>query len=60
MFRLPGYLGGEPEQPVSREVVATMAPPGEASKAPPRWAADFWVEAPTPRPSGPNRATGRS
>jgi len=41
MFRLPGYVGGEPGQPVSREVVATMsaAKPGE----PPRWTADFWV-----------------
>ncbi|MGZ6707685.1 MAG: VOC family protein [Solirubrobacteraceae bacterium] len=25
MFRLPGYLGGEPQQPVSREVVAIMS-----------------------------------
>jgi predicted enzyme related to lactoylglutathione lyase len=41
MFRLPGYVGGEPEQPVSREVVATMAP-AEAGE-PPRWSADFWV-----------------
>jgi uncharacterized protein len=42
MFRLPGYVGGEPEQPVSREVVAAMAPaePGET----PRWTADFRVE----------------
>jgi predicted enzyme related to lactoylglutathione lyase len=41
MFRLPGYVGGEPEQPVSREVVATMAP-AEAGE-PPRWSPDFWV-----------------
>ena len=42
MFRLPGYVGGEPEQPVSREVVATMAPvaPGE----PAGWSVDFWVD----------------
>jgi predicted enzyme related to lactoylglutathione lyase len=39
MWRLPGYVGGEPEQPVSREVVATMAPGGEA----PHWSVDFWV-----------------
>jgi predicted enzyme related to lactoylglutathione lyase len=41
MFRLPGFVGGEPHQPVSREVVALMAQaePGEAS----RWQADFWV-----------------
>jgi uncharacterized protein len=41
MFRLPGYVGGEPQQPVSREVVATMAP-AEAGESP-RWSADFWV-----------------
>jgi predicted enzyme related to lactoylglutathione lyase len=40
MFRLPGYVGGEPEQPVSREVVATMAPAGDA---PAHWSANFWV-----------------
>jgi predicted enzyme related to lactoylglutathione lyase len=41
MFRLPGYVGGEPAQPVSREVIAVMRPAedGEA----PGWAADFWV-----------------
>jgi hypothetical protein len=39
MFRLPGFVGGEPSQPVSREVVATMMPSeGEA-----RWAVDFWI-----------------
>jgi len=42
LFRLPGYVGGEPEQPVSREVVAAMMPaePG----APSRWSVDFWVD----------------
>jgi predicted enzyme related to lactoylglutathione lyase len=41
LFRLPGYVGGEPGQPVSREVVAAMAaaPSGES----PRWIAGFWV-----------------
>lgn len=39
MFRMPGYVGGEPEQPVSREVVATML----AADGEPRWAVDFWV-----------------
>jgi predicted enzyme related to lactoylglutathione lyase len=41
LFRLPGYVGGKPEQPVSREVVAAMAAAeaGESS----RWSADFWV-----------------
>jgi predicted enzyme related to lactoylglutathione lyase len=41
MFRLPGYVGGEPDQPVSREVVATMGAGGEASPA--QWTANFWV-----------------
>jgi uncharacterized protein len=41
MFRMPGYVGGEPQQPVSREVVAAMA--GAQSGEPPRWSADFWV-----------------
>ena len=39
MFRLPGYVGGEPEQPVSREVVATML----EADGPARWLPDFWV-----------------
>jgi predicted enzyme related to lactoylglutathione lyase len=42
MFRLPGFVGGEPEQPVSREVVATMAQLDDGS--PPRWTVDFWVD----------------
>jgi predicted enzyme related to lactoylglutathione lyase len=42
MFRLPGYVGGEPGQPVSREVIATMAP--TAGDVPPHWSADFWVD----------------
>lgn len=41
MFRLPGYVGGEPEQPVSREVVATMVP---GAAGPARWVVDFWVD----------------
>jgi predicted enzyme related to lactoylglutathione lyase len=41
MFRLPGYVGGEPEQAVSREVIAVMA--GAHGDETPRWAADFWV-----------------
>jgi hypothetical protein len=41
MWRLPGYVGGEPEQPVSREVVATMMPAHE--EMPAHWSPDFWV-----------------
>ena len=41
MFRLPGYVGGEPEQPVSREVVAVMMP---TEDGPARWDVNFWVD----------------
>ncbi len=41
LFRLPGYVGGEPQQPVSREVVAVMAPQGEDGAD--AWTVDFWV-----------------
>lgn len=40
MLRLPGYEGGEPGQPVSREVVAVIAPP---APGPARWSVNFWV-----------------
>ena len=40
MFRLPGYVGGEPQQPVSREVVALMG--GAQPSVPPHWSANFW------------------
>jgi uncharacterized protein len=46
LFRLPGFVGGEPEQPVARDVVATMMPvePGDAGdSAESRWALDFWI-----------------
>jgi uncharacterized protein len=42
MFRLPGYVGGEPQQPVSREVVATMGTSGDDTPA--HWSANFWVD----------------
>ncbi len=42
LFRLPGYVGGEPEQPVSREVVAAMARAAPSSAA--MWAVDFWID----------------
>jgi predicted enzyme related to lactoylglutathione lyase len=38
MFRLPGYVGGEPDQPVPHDVVAVMVA-GE----PAAWAVDFWI-----------------
>jgi predicted enzyme related to lactoylglutathione lyase len=40
LFRRPGYVGGEPEQPVPRDVVAALAP-AESGAA--RWGVDFWV-----------------
>ena len=45
MFRLPGYVGGNPEQPVPRDVVATMAPlaDGNGDAPKPHWSVDFWV-----------------
>jgi len=42
LLRLPGYVGGTPDQPVPRDVVAVMAPLGVAD-AISRWDVDFWV-----------------
>jgi uncharacterized protein len=47
MWRVPGYLGGKPEQPVPRDVVAGMAPLAPdmlAAGVRPHWRIDFWVE----------------
>lgn len=46
LFRLPGYVGGEPQQPVPRDLVATMAPLPDDSgaDASPHWSVDFWVD----------------
>ncbi len=41
MLRLPGFVGGEPEQPVSRETIAVLMP---AADAPSHWSVDLWVE----------------
>lgn len=41
LFRLPGYVGGEPAQPVPRDVVAVMSA-GEES--PGYWRVGFWVQ----------------
>jgi uncharacterized protein len=40
LFRLPGYVGGEPDQPVPRDMVAVMMPTDGAAV----WSVDFWVE----------------
>jgi len=42
LFRLPGYVGGEPEQPVPRDVVAAMAAVPDPD-APAAWNVDFWI-----------------
>jgi uncharacterized protein len=47
LWRLPGYVGGEPEQPVSREVVGVMVPiSGDRSSedVSAHWSVDFWVD----------------
>jgi predicted enzyme related to lactoylglutathione lyase len=41
LWRLPGYVGGEAEQPVPRDVVGVMAPNGAAE---PHWSVDFWID----------------
>jgi hypothetical protein len=38
LFRLEGYVGGEPTQPVPRDVIAVMSPGEQAG-----WTPDFWV-----------------
>ena len=43
LWRLPGYVGGEPGQPVPRDVVAALMPL-EGEQAPPHWSVDFWID----------------
>ena len=44
MWKLPRYVGGEPQQPVARDVVATMmSPSGDQAEAPASWSVDFWI-----------------
>jgi predicted enzyme related to lactoylglutathione lyase len=40
LFRLPGFVGGEPAQPVPRDLVAAMTPGGAESS----WGVDLWVD----------------
>ena len=47
LWRLPGYVGGEPTQPVSREVVGVMVPMSgdrPPEEVPAHWSVDFWVD----------------
>ncbi len=41
LCRVPGYVGGEPKQPVPRDSVAVMLEGGP--EGPPHWSVDFWV-----------------
>jgi predicted enzyme related to lactoylglutathione lyase len=41
LWRLPGYVGGEPQQPAPRDVVAAMT---AAVDSPSNWGVDFWIE----------------
>jgi predicted enzyme related to lactoylglutathione lyase len=43
LWRVPGYVGGAPEQPVSRELVGVMAPIAGDDVAP-HWSVNFWVD----------------
>jgi predicted enzyme related to lactoylglutathione lyase len=46
LFRLPGYVGGEPGQPMPRDVVAAMAPasdPDAEPAVPTHWNVNFQV-----------------
>jgi hypothetical protein len=46
LCRLPGYVGGEPQQPVPRDVVAVMTAlggDGPSGARRPHWSVDFWV-----------------
>jgi uncharacterized protein len=43
MWTVPGYVGGRPEQPVPRDVAATMGFEGENGEEPPSWGVDFWI-----------------
>lgn len=45
LWRLPGFVGGEPQQPVPRDVVAAMMRLDRSNGGPPpNWSADFWID----------------
>jgi uncharacterized protein len=57
LLRVPGYFGGEPQQPVSRDVVAALAPLQD--EGPARWGVDFWVDDVPATAAGAERLGGR-
>jgi predicted enzyme related to lactoylglutathione lyase len=44
MWRLFGYVGGEPQQPVPRDVVAMLFPLSSDAGLAPYWGVDFWID----------------
>jgi predicted enzyme related to lactoylglutathione lyase len=44
LFRLAGYVGGEPGQPMPRDVVAVMTSTGSDSSAPMHWNVNLRVD----------------
>ena len=42
LFRLPGYVGGTPQQPVPRDVVAAVLEGPDIETA--HWSVDFWID----------------
>lgn len=43
LLRLPGYVGGEPQQPVPRDVIAVMIPLQDTGAPTSQWNVDFWI-----------------
>jgi uncharacterized protein len=43
LWRLPGFVGGEPQQPVPRDVVAAMTRIGPDEPQAPAWGVNFWI-----------------
>jgi len=45
MWRVPGYVGGQPSQPISRDIMASMAAlPGRGPETAPHGSIDLWVD----------------
>jgi uncharacterized protein len=43
LWRVPGYVGGDPRQPVPRDMVGVMVPAAGDDVAP-HWSVNFWVD----------------